>query len=204
MTLKPCNKTLAAVAGSALLASALAWSPAATAVEPFLGQIEYYAFDFAPRGWRLCDGQILPINANQALFSLLGTTFGGDGRTTFGLPDMRGRIPVHAGFSTGPGLTPRSLGQKGGSEQVTLSVAQIPAHSHTLRGSTAVGNQTRPGGNALADDAPDETYRDQAPDTDMIAGHIGSSGGGQPHDNMPPFLTVNCSIALVGVFPSRN
>jgi len=202
MIRKPSN-TLLAITGSAVLATALTWSQPATASEPFLGQIEYYAFNFPPRGWTQCDGQILPINSNQALFSLLGTTFGGDGRTNFALPDMRGRVPVHDGFSTGPGLTRRPLGEKGGEENHTLTTAELPAHTHSLRGSTNTGNQVLPSGNALANDAPDETYRDEAPNTDMRAGSVGATSSGA-HENMPPFLVINCTIALQGIFPSRN
>jgi microcystin-dependent protein len=192
-----------ALAGAATLAASLSFSPPARASEPFLGQIEYYAFNFAPRGWTFCDGQVLPISQFQALFSLLGTTFGGDGRTTFALPDMRGRIPVHDGFSTGPGLTRRPLGSKGGAETVVLTAAEIPSHSHSLRGTTGVGNQVLPAGNAIADDAPDETYRDAAPDADMRAGSVAATPS-QGHENMPPYLVINCSIALNGIFPSRN
>jgi len=195
------SNALLAVASVATLACTGGGSPPAKASEPFLGQIEYYAFDFPPRGWAFCDGQLLPINQNQALFSLLGTTFGGDGRTTFALPDMRGRIPVHAG--TGPGLTPRNLGERGGAETVVLSAADIPSHTHSLRGTTGVGNQVLPGGNTLANDAPDETYRNEAPNADMHAGSVSATPSGA-HENMPPFLVVNCSIALVGILPSRN
>jgi microcystin-dependent protein len=179
------------------------WSLPAAASQPFLGQIEYYGFNFAPRGWTQCDGQLLPINNFQSLFSLLGTTFGGDGRTNFALPDMRGRVPVHDGGSAGSGLTRRPLGQKGGEEQHILTAAELPAHTHSLRGSTNPGNQVLPAGNALANDAPDETYRDEAPNTDMRAGSVGATSSGA-HENMPPFLVINCTIALQGLFPSRN
>ena len=197
------GNALLTITASAVVASAITWSQPASASEPFLGQIEYYAFNFAPRGWTQCDGQILPINTNQALYSLMGTTFGGDGRTTFGLPDMRGRIPVHDGFSTGPGLTRRPLGQKGGAETHTLSPAEIPAHTHSLRANSGIGNQVLPQSNALADDAPDETYRDQAPNTTMRAGSISATPSGA-HNNRPPYLVINCAIALQGIFPSRN
>lgn len=197
------SKALVAIVVGAVFAMGITWAKPATASEPFLGQIEYYAFNFAPRGWTQCDGQILPINSFQALFSLLGTTFGGDGRTSFGLPDMRGRIPVHDGGSHGSGLTRRQLGSKGGAETVLLSAAHLPSHTHTLRGSTNAGNQVLPTGNSLADDAPDETYRNEAPNTDMHAGSIGATPSGA-HQNMPPFLVVNCAIALQGLFPSRN
>ena len=197
------SRALLAAAGAATLATAASWSPPAKASEPFLGQIEYYAFNFAPRGWALCDGQILPISSNQALFSLLGTTFGGDGRTTFALPDLRGRIPVHDGGQAGPGLTRRALGERGGAETVVLSAAELPAHGHSLRGTTNPGNRNSPSGSALANDAPDETYRDDVPSVDMRAGSVAATPSGA-HENMPPFLVVNCSIALTGRFPSRN
>ena len=202
ITPKPCHALLM-ITGSAILVGAMTWSQPASASEPFLGQIEYYAFNFAPRNWAKCDGQILPINQNQSLYSLLGTTFGGDGRTSFALPDMRGRIPVHDGGSAGNGLTRRNLGQKGGEEQHTLTAAEIPAHSHSLRGNTSAGNQVLPAGNALANDAPDETYRDEAPSVDMRAGSIAATASGA-HNNMPPYLVLNCTIAFQGIFPSRN
>ncbi len=186
----------------AALVSIISWSKPSLAVEPFLGQIEYFGFNFPPRGWAQCDGQLLPINQNQSLYSLLGTTFGGDGRTSFALPDMRGRMPVHDGGSAGTGLTRRNLGSKGGQESVILSAAEIASHSHTLRGNTGAGNQSLPGGNTLADDNPDETYRNEAPNTSMHAGSISSVS--QSHENMPPFLVINCNIALTGIFPSRN
>ncbi len=201
MTRKFSKLLMTAVAIVALVTS-VSWSKPATASDPFLGQIDYFGFNFNPRGWALCDGQILPIAQNQALFSLLGITFGGDGRTTFALPDMRGRIPVHDGDQAGPGLTRRNLGSRGGVEEVTLSAAQIPSHTHTLRGNTGAGNQVLPAGNALADDSPDETYRNEAPNTDMHAGSIGATSGA--HNNMPPFLVVSCNIATQGIFPSRN
>jgi len=197
------SKAFVAVLGGAVLAMGITLTRPAVASEPFLGQIEYYAFSFAPRGWATCDGQLLPINSNQALFSLLGTVYGGDGRTTFALPDMRGRIPVHDGDSTGPGLSPRPLGSRGGMEAVTLAVDQLPSHTHTLRGTTNQGDESRPAGHTLANDSPDEIYRSDAPNTTMHAGAIESTQS-QAHENMPPFLVVNCAIALQGTFPSRN
>jgi microcystin-dependent protein len=196
------SSALLAITGSAVLATAVTWSQPAQAFDPFIGTIRYFGFNFAPRGWAFCDGQLLAVNQNEALFALLGTTYGGDGRTTFGLPDMRGRLPVHQG--QGPGLSSRSMGQKGGAEVVTLSANQI-GHSHTLRGNSGVGNQSTPTGHALAEDTGDTTYRNEAPSVAMHADSIGTaSGGGQSHENRPPFLGVTCNIALVGVFPSRN
>ena len=193
---------LAGILSTALMAPTKTVQADAT---PYLGQIEFYAFNFAPRGWALCDGQILPINSNQSLYSLLGTTFGGDGRTSFALPDMRSRIPVHDGGSAGPGLTHRPLGQKGGQEQVTLTTAEIPTHTHMLRGSTASANQVIPGGHvvAAAATASEETYRAEAPNTTMHSGSVSSTPSGG-HENRAPYLVISCAIALQGVFPSRN
>ena len=181
--------------------------------------------NFAPRGWALCDGQLLPISQNQALFSILGTTYGGDGRTTFALPDMRGRVPLHPG--TGPGLATYGLGQKGGTENETLSVAQIPSHSHSTTtrmagtatlmayGTSGKGNERvkNPAGNALTH-GTQKIYSGEEADTAMdsssialtIGGSVsvGNTGGGQAHNNLQPYLAVNFIIALNGTFPSRN
>jgi microcystin-dependent protein len=172
-------------------------------VSPFIGQIQYYPYNFAPRSWAFCNGQLLPISTNTALFALLGTTFGGDGRTNFALPDMRGRMPVHPGH--GPGLSTYLGGERIGAETVTLTALQLPSHSHNLMASETAGNQASPTGNTLARDGRDRTYSDQAPSTDMHAGSILPSGSSvQAHDNMPPFLALNCNIALTGVFPPRS
>lgn len=170
--------------------------------EPFVGEIRMFAGTFAPRGWALCDGQLLAITQNEALFALLGTIYGGDGRTTFGLPDLRGRVPVHQG--TGPGLTPRPIGSRSGSEVVALSASQIPSHSHAVRSATggnavtAPGNvfSTDPGGNSAG-------YNTTANDT-MAAEIVGLTGGAAPHSNIQPFLCVHFIIALFGIFPSRS
>ena len=191
-----------AVVGAMLLAISACWSPLAAGSEPFVGQIQYFPYNFARRNWSFCNGQLVQVAQNTALFSLLGTTFGGDGRTTFGLPDMRGRAPIHPG--QGPGLTRYRWGEKSGVETVTLTSNEVPSHSHTLFGTNGRGNQTSPAGGALARDGRDQTYRNEAPDTDLIAGSIASSGGGQPHNNMPPYLALNCNIAMLGVYPSRN
>ena len=168
--------------------------------------------NFAPRGWALCDGQLLAISQNNALFSLLGTIYGGDGRTTFGLPELRGRAPMHMG--NGPGLTTRSIGQKLGAETVTLNVGQLPPHSHTISAVQieATGNAadtSDPTGNSLA--LADVYYRgDPTPVVDMhadslsVTGTTSSTGGSQSHENMAPFQAVNFIIALFGVYPSRN
>ncbi|MEL7529951.1 MAG: tail fiber protein [Bacteroidota bacterium] len=179
-------------------------------MEPFIGQIIMFAGNFAPRGWALCDGQLLAISENSALFSILGTTYGGDGRTTFGLPDLRGRMPMHAG--SGPGRTPRSLGSTGGSETNTLSVPQLPAHNHTAQAKVQTpaskdsGTQQSPAGNYPATNQED-LYADSANTTmgeAKVEVEVGSTGANQPINNVPPFQCVNYIIALQGVYPSRS
>jgi len=174
--------------------------------EPFLAEIRFFPYNFVPGGFEPCDGQLLPINQNQALFSLLGTTYGGDGRTTFGLPDMQGRMPMHDG--AGPGLTSRPLGARGGVESVTLSVDQMPSHSNNLQASSTFGNSLDPAGNVLAT-GNHPKYQEMYSTSNqnlvpMHASSIDSTGGDQAHDNMPPFLAVKCGIAVQGIFPSRN
>ena len=168
---------------------------------PFLGQICNFAGNFAPRGWAFCDGQLLAVSQNSALFSILGTVYGGDGRTTFGLPDMRGRLPMNQG--SGPGLTPRTLGAKGGTENVVLGANQMPQHKHTQQGSTDVASDIAPAGKVTAD-AQLNVYSDDPPTDAMSTQAIGDAGGNQPHTNLMPFLVLNFIIALTGVFPSRN
>lgn len=166
-------------------------------------------FNFAPRGWALCDGQLLPISQNSALFSLLGTTYGGDGRTNFGLPDLRGRTAVHVG--NGPGLSPYRWGEKGGAERVTLNLNQIPSHAHTLRCKDTNGTTSNPSGKFLAK-APDSTalpptstdlYADDSNGL-MAPTSVTPNGGGQAHENRVPYLAVYHCIALTGIFPSRS
>jgi len=172
-----------------------------SANEAYIGDLKWVAFNFAPRGWAQCDGQLMSINQNSALFSLLGTTYGGDGRTTFGLPDLRGRNMVHQG--TGPGLTTRQLGQKSGVETVALSVNYLPWHRHALFGSTSTADQLGAANNAYATPARSRIYA-AAPNTLMDAASIANSGNSQPHENMAPTNTLNCIIALVGLYPTRN
>ena len=172
--------------------------------EPFIGQIIMFGGNFAPIGWALCDGQLLPIADNQALFSILGTTYGGDGRTTFGLPDLRGRVAVHPG--AGPGLSTYSLGQKGGAEQVTLTGNEMPSHNHNSRVHSGTADSKSPVNNVLSGNTGRvaSTYSSEAPDADMNAGAIANTGGNQPHSNVEPYQCVNFIIALVGIYPSRN
>lgn len=171
--------------------------------EPFVGEIRMFAGNFAPRGWAFCDGQLLAVSQNDALFSLLGTIYGGDGRTTFGLPDLRGRIPIHAG--TGPGLSPRRLGAKLGSEKETLTVNQLPSHTHTMEGTEDLGQESIPTGRIFARNTATDIYTN---DTDalsnMASGMIGKVGGSRSHTNLMPFLCIHFIIALVGIYPSRH
>ncbi len=184
--------------------------------DPYVGEIRMFAGNFAPRSYAFCDGQLLSISQNDALFSLLGTLYGGDGRTTFGLPDMQGRVPVHRG--TGPGLTNRREGQKGGSENEVISLAQIPSHTHVLGAAgdlDPVEQQDSPGdhllGNSgaqpayIADDPETEANEYSAPDTDMADDALSEfNGGNQQHTNMMPYQCIHFIIALFGVYPSRN
>lgn len=167
--------------------------------EPFLGEIRILSFGFTPKGWALCNGQLLPINQNQALFSLLGTIFGGDGRVTFALPNLQGRTPVHDGV----GLV---LGMAGGQQAVTLSAAELPAHTHTLHATADVASSAAPGGAVPAKKARfgANVYAAPGDETPLAAGSLASVGGSQAHSNMQPFLTLNFVIALQGIFPSRN
>ncbi|MEM7033145.1 MAG: tail fiber protein [Chloroflexota bacterium] len=170
--------------------------------EPFLAEIRMVGFNFAPRGWAFCDGQILPINQNQSLYSLLGTIYGGDGRTSFALPDLRSRTPIHRGDG-------HQLGQKGGSETVTLTAAQIAAHTHTVnaKNSDTTGNRTAAGNfPAGGQTFTADVYRDPeaATMTALRSGSVTNAGGGQAHNNMQPYTTLSYCIALQGLFPSRN
>lgn len=169
--------------------------------EPFLAEIRMVGFNFAPRGWAFCDGQILPINQHQALYSLLGTTYGGDGRTSFALPDLRGRVPIHVDSSNGGSHT---LGQKGGEETHTLSANEMPSHTHTVQATSAAGNNPNPSGRVLAGSAPSELYSAASALKAMRSGTITNTGGGQAHNNMQPYQVLNFCIALQGLFPSRN
>ncbi|MFP8892976.1 MULTISPECIES: phage tail protein [Chryseobacterium] len=187
-----------------LICSAFVPALKAQASEPFLGQIAFVPYNFAPKYWAECNGQLLPIAQNQALFSLLGTTYGGNGVTTFALPDMRGRVLVHNGQAPG-GPTMYTMGETGGTESVTLLVTQMPAHNHTVNAVTTEGNQNSPTNNLPADTKTlDKEYSDAAANTTMKNTMVGSTGGSQPHENRPPFITLKCIIALAGVYPSQN
>ncbi|MEM1269607.1 MAG: tail fiber protein [Bacteroidota bacterium] len=177
--------------------------------EPFIAEVRIFPFNFAPRGWAFCDGQLLPIAQNTALFSLIGTTYGGDGRTTTGLPNLQGRTAMHSG--NGPGLTPRSLGQRAGADTVQLSLAQIPQHNHLLRARAAAGDASDPANQVPAGAKDDGTgspvnspYTNEAADTFLDANALATVGGDQAHDNTMPSLVFNFCIALQGLFPSRN
>jgi microcystin-dependent protein len=165
--------------------------------EPFVAEIRMMSFGYAPRGWAMCNGQLLPINQNQALFSLLGTTFGGNGQTTFALPDLRGQTPIHVGQG-------HVLGEKGGAQAVTLSISQLPLHTHVLNGSSATASADIPTNALVFAQSQFEIYRPPSSLTPMIAGTVANTGGSQAHLNMQPFLTINFSIALQGIFPSPN
>ena len=171
--------------------------------EPFLAEIRIMGFNFAPRGWAFCDGQILPINQNQSLYSLLGTTYGGDGRTSFALPDMRGRTPIHVGASNGAA---HLQGQRGGEEAHTLSSAEMPRHTHDFKVATADATLQRatPTNDAVLAKANVDMYRTGAGNTTLTAATIPSYGSGQAHNNMQPSIALNFCIALQGLFPSRN
>jgi microcystin-dependent protein len=170
--------------------------------EPFLAEVRIVGFNFAPRGWAFCDGQILPINQNQSLYSLLGTTYGGDGRTTFALPDLRGRVPIHVGRSNGGPV--HTLGQKSGEETHTLSVSEMPQHTHEARASATDGNTVNTTGSILARTTQGIYEQGAGNLVETRAGTITNVGGSQAHNNMQPYLAVDFCIALRGLFPSRN
>ncbi len=170
--------------------------------EPFIAEIRIFAGNFAPRGWAFCNGQLLPIAQNTALFSLIGTTYGGDGRTTTALPNLQGRAPMHPG--RGPGLTDRRLGQVVGTETVTLTETQLPSHSHSMQVSDKSGDSNLPKDNVFARSSIPvaSVYSANAPDA--TGGQLSNVGGNQSHNNMQPFNTLNYIIALVGLYPSRS
>ncbi|RBP48757.1 phage tail protein [Arenicella xantha] len=171
--------------------------------EPFIAEIRIFAGKFAPRGWALCNGQLLPVSQNTALFSLIGTTYGGDGRTTTALPDMQGRLPMHPGH--GPGLSARRLGQHGGVEKVTLTEAEMPNHSHSMRASGENGEQgTFTANTKLARSRSGALYQTNTTTNLVDMAPLPNTGGSQAHNNLQPFLAMNFIIALVGLYPSRS
>jgi microcystin-dependent protein len=167
---------------------------------PYVGEIRLFAGNFAPVGWAFCDGQLLPISENETLFQLIGTTYGGDGQSTFALPDLRSRVPIH--FGNGVGLSSRVLAETGGVEAVTLTANQIPNHTHAFLASTGAGTQGNPAG-AVPGQSPSVTlYLEEAPTVALNANAVAPVGGSQPHTNMQPYQCLNFIISLFGIFPS--
>ena len=164
---------------------------------PYVGELRMFAGNFAPAGWMFCEGQLLPISENETLFTLIGTTYGGDGESTFALPDLRGRIPIHQGNGF-------ILAETGGAEEVTLTIQQIPAHSHPLLGSGSVANSPNPQDSVLGESSVASMYQSGAPATAMAAQSVGVVGGSQPHTNFQPYLCVDFIISLFGDFPSQT
>lgn len=170
--------------------------------EPYIGEIRMFAGSFAPAGWAFCNGQLIPISENDALFTLIGTTYGGDGQETFALPNLQSRVPIHAG--QGPGLNNYTLGEAAGVETVTLSTQQIPVHTHAMIATGDVGALNTPTSNILAQCAGVKTYSAAAPNTPLNAQAVTPVGGSQPHENMQPFLVISFIISLFGRFPNQN
>lgn len=165
--------------------------------QPYVGEIRMFAGNFAPAGWMFCEGQLLPISENETLFQLIGTTYGGDGESTFGLPDLRGRLPLHQGNGF-------VMASTGGAEEVTLTVNQIPTHSHALLGTGSLANDGNPGNNLLAQATTFDPYQSNPAATAMAPQAIGPVGGSQPHTNFQPYLCVDFIISLFGIFPSQT
>lgn len=170
--------------------------------DPFVAEIRIFPFNFAPRGWAWCDGQLLPLSQNTALFSLLGTTYGGNGKSNFALPDLQGRAPMHPG--QGPGLSLHDLGETGGSETVSLLESEIPSHTHSMMASQADGGETTPAGQLTATGIGVGAFAPPNPQVQLSPNAIAPAGGDQPHNNMQPYLTFYFNIALQGVFPPRT
>ena len=165
--------------------------------QPYEGEIRMFGGNFAPAGWQFCDGSLLPISEYETLFNLIGTTYGGDGQSTFAVPDLRGRIPIHMGNGF-------VLAETGGVEQVTLTVSQIPAHSHPLLATTSIASDSQPNNNVLAQTSTYDGYQSSPPTTPMAPQSITMVGGSQPHNNMQPYLCVTFIISLFGIFPSQT
>ena len=169
--------------------------------QPYVGEIRIFAGNFPPNGWMFCDGALLPISENETLFQLIGTTYGGDGQSTFQLPDLRGRVPIHQGTDAATGTT-FQLAESAGVETVTLTTQQIPTHSHAMLATNAVGTQANPGGNILANSQGPQPYIQENPDAGLNPNSLTPAGGSQPHENLQPFLGLNFIISLFGIFPS--
>ncbi len=169
---------------------------------PYIGEIRMVGFNFPPVGWALCDGQVLAISENEALFTLIGTTYGGNGQETFGLPNLQSRTPVHNG--TGPAGDTYFIGEKAGVESVTLTTSQIPIHTHPFLASNSPGTQINPQGNTTGQPNQIQPYIDDVPSVPMASNAVGPAGGSQPHDNMMPFLVINFIISLFGFYPTQN
>jgi microcystin-dependent protein len=171
--------------------------------EPYVGEIRMFGGNFAPQGWAFCNGALLPISENDVLFNLIGTTYGGDGQATFALPDLQGRVPVHAG--QGPGISQNyQLGEKAGGESVTLTAQQIPVHTHAFMATTAAASSNDPGGQVIAQSGQRAVYTQDSTNTNLAPSAVSSIGGSQPHDNMAPYLCISFIISLFGVFPSQS
>ncbi len=174
-----------------------------SAQDSYVGEIRMFAGNYAPVGWAFCDGSLVPISENETLYTIIGTTYGGDGQMTFALPDLRGRLPMHSG--TGSGLTPRIIGEKGGAETATLTRNQMPAHSHLVNAVSALGNQNDPTGNLPANtDTFDKEYSDASADIQMKQSMTGVSGGNQPFSKVAPYTAINFIISLYGSYPTQN
>lgn len=170
--------------------------------QPYVGEIRMFAGNFAPNGWMFCEGQTLPIAENEVLFQLIGTTYGGDGQETFNLPNLASRVPIHMG--TAPDGTTYQLGEMAGTEQETLTIQQIPNHTHALTASQNVSNQSSPANALLAQSTVADMYAGEAPDAQLAANAVAPVGGSQPHENTQPFLVINFIISLFGIFPSQT
>ncbi len=201
------RRKIGTMCAAVALASSMGPAPAHAQSDPILGQLMLIGFNFCPRGWMSAEGQLLAISSNTALFSLYGTTYGGDGRTTFMLPDLRGRVPI--GYGQGPGLSNYAWGQKAGLEYVTLITPEIPSHSHTghvVAISGAVANKASPNGNVLARSSVNDIYIQGAPTDPMANGTVqtDATGGSQSHENRMPYLAMKWCVATQGIYPSRN
>jgi microcystin-dependent protein len=196
------TRLLALITGGIFFGAAKNAHAEAQSNDPFIGEIILFGGNFAPRGWAFCEGQLIAISSNQALFAILGTTYGGDGRTTFALPDLRGRAPIQQG--SGPGLSTRRLGEKGGAETHQLTTGEMPSHNHSANAHNGNGSSDNPSGLLPAQNPAGIPEYAAGATAAMASDAIGNNGGSQAHNNMQPFLGLNYIIALIGTFPSRN